>query len=87
MSERFLILAEFPFVVSPARLALSGRPYIENYRWEPERGTRLLVVDRATGELRQTFETERDVRLPPRQRLRAREASWWSTCPPTRTRE
>jgi len=58
MSERFLILAEFPFVVSPARLALSGRPYIENYRWEPERGTRLLVVDRASGELRHTFETD-----------------------------
>lgn len=58
MSERFLVLAEFPFVVNPARLALSGRPYIENYRWEPERGTRFMVVDRASGELRATFETD-----------------------------
>jgi beta,beta-carotene 9',10'-dioxygenase len=58
MSERFLILAEFPFVVSPTRLALSGRPYIENYRWEPKRGTRLLVVNRDSGELRRTFETD-----------------------------
>lgn len=58
MSERFLVLAEFPLVVNPLRLALSGRPYIENYRWEPERGTRLLVVDRGTGELRATFETD-----------------------------
>lgn len=58
MSERFLVLAEFPLVVNPASLALSGRPYIENYRWEPERGTRLLVVDRDTGELRGTYETD-----------------------------
>jgi carotenoid cleavage dioxygenase-like enzyme len=58
MSERHLVLAEFPFVVNPLRLALSGRPYIENYRWEPERGTRLLVVDRETGELQGTYETD-----------------------------
>ena len=51
MSERFLVLAEFPLVVNPARLALSGRPYIQNYRWEPERGSRFLVVDRQTGRL------------------------------------
>jgi carotenoid cleavage dioxygenase-like enzyme len=58
LSERFLILAEFPLVVSPARLALSGRPYIENYRWEPERGTRFLVVDRRTGSLRASLSTD-----------------------------
>jgi carotenoid cleavage dioxygenase-like enzyme len=58
MSQRFLVLAEFPLVVNPTRLALSGRPYIENYRWEPERGTRLLVVDRRTGRLRSTLRTD-----------------------------
>ena len=58
MSQRFLVLAEFPLVVNPARLALSGRPYIENYRWEPERGTRFLVVDRQTGRLRSTLQTD-----------------------------
>jgi carotenoid cleavage dioxygenase-like enzyme len=50
MTDRWLILAEFPFVVNPLRLALSGRPYIENYRWKPELGTRFTLVDRATGE-------------------------------------
>jgi beta,beta-carotene 9',10'-dioxygenase len=59
MSQRFLVLAEFPLVVNPARLALSGRPYIENYRWEPERGTRFLVVDRQTGRLRSALQTDR----------------------------
>ena len=36
LTERWFVLAEFPFVVNPLRLALSGRPYIENYRWKPE---------------------------------------------------
>jgi len=49
LSERHLVLLEHPFVVNPLRLALGGRPYIENYRWEPDRGTNLLVFDRASG--------------------------------------
>lgn len=49
MSERFLILAEFPLVVRPWRLIFSGRPYIENYRWLPERGLRFTVVDKDSG--------------------------------------
>jgi carotenoid cleavage dioxygenase-like enzyme len=52
------VLAEFPFVVDPLRLALSGRPYIENYRWKPERGTRFTLVDRATGRAESGFQTE-----------------------------
>jgi carotenoid cleavage dioxygenase-like enzyme len=50
MTENWLVLAEFPFVVNPLRLALSGKPYIENYRWKPELGTRFTLVNRATGE-------------------------------------
>jgi beta,beta-carotene 9',10'-dioxygenase len=58
LSERWLVLAEYPFVVNPLRLATSGRPYIENYRWEPERGTRFTLVHRSTGETLGPFETE-----------------------------
>jgi beta,beta-carotene 9',10'-dioxygenase len=58
LSERWLVLAEFPFVVNPLRLAFSGRPYIENYRWKPELGTRFTLLDRATGESRGPFETD-----------------------------
>jgi carotenoid cleavage dioxygenase-like enzyme len=58
LTERWLVLAEFPFVVNPLALALSGRPYIENYRWKPERGTRFTLVDRATGEASTGFETD-----------------------------
>jgi beta,beta-carotene 9',10'-dioxygenase len=58
LTERWLVLAEFPFVVNPPRLALSGRPYIENYRWKPERGTRFHLFDRETGEGIGPFEAE-----------------------------
>ena len=58
LSERWIVLAEFPFVVNPIRLATSGRPYIENYRWKPELGTRFTLVDRETGEASGPFETD-----------------------------
>jgi beta,beta-carotene 9',10'-dioxygenase len=58
LSERWLVLAEFPFVVNPPSLALSGRPYIENYRWRPERGTRFHLFDRETGAASGPFETD-----------------------------
>jgi carotenoid cleavage dioxygenase-like enzyme len=58
LTERWIVLAEFPLVVNPLRLALSGRPYIENYRWKPERGTRFTLVDRATGQRMTGFETD-----------------------------
>jgi carotenoid cleavage dioxygenase-like enzyme len=58
LTERWLVLAEFPFVVNPLALALSGRPYIENYRWKPELGTRFTLVERSTGKATGGFETD-----------------------------
>ena len=58
MTERYLVLVAFPLVVNPLSLALSGRPFIENYKWKPELGTRVLVFDRGTGELKADCEAE-----------------------------
>lgn len=58
MSGRHLILAEYPLRANPLSLALSGKPFIENYRWRPEQGTIFRVFDRETGELRGSYETE-----------------------------
>ena len=58
LSENWIVLAEFPYVVNPLALALSGRPYIENYRWKPELGTRFTLIDRASGEATGPFETD-----------------------------
>ena len=54
MSERYLVLAEFPLVVNPLRLKFSGKPFIRNYDWEPDRGIRFHVVDKETGKVAQT---------------------------------
>lgn len=51
MTERFLILAEFPFVVNPLKILLSGKPFIENFEWKPQQGTRFLVIDKTSGDL------------------------------------
>ncbi len=58
LTVRWFVLVEFPYVVNPLALALSGRPYIENYRWKPERGTRFTLVDRATGAVGARFRTD-----------------------------
>ena len=58
LTERWLVLAEFPLVVNPISIPLSGRPYIENYRWKPELGTRFTLIDRNTGEATGPFEAD-----------------------------
>ncbi len=58
ITERYLILAEFPFVVVPMAIPLSGRPLIENYQWKPSRGTRIHVIDLTTGEVRARCQAE-----------------------------
>jgi len=58
ISERYVILAENPLVVNPMSVPLSKKGFIDNYKWEPERGTRLIVMDRHTGELQGIHEAE-----------------------------
>jgi len=48
-TESSLILAEYPFVVRPLDLVIGDKPFIENYRWEPARGTRFHVVRKDGG--------------------------------------
>jgi beta,beta-carotene 9',10'-dioxygenase len=58
MSGRYLILAEYPLRANPLKMAISGRPFIENYVWAPQEGTRFQVFDRETGAHRGSYETE-----------------------------
>ncbi|HEV7847502.1 MAG TPA: carotenoid oxygenase family protein [Thermoleophilaceae bacterium] len=58
MSERYLILAEYPLRANPLKLAFAGRPFIENYVWDGDEPTRFQVFDRASGERRGTYETD-----------------------------
>ncbi len=54
LTENFIVLAEFPLLLNPLRLLLSGKPFIENYKWKPEQGTRFHLIDRRTGALKRT---------------------------------
>ena len=36
LTEHYIVLAEFPLVANPISIPLSGRPFIENFKWEPE---------------------------------------------------
>jgi beta,beta-carotene 9',10'-dioxygenase len=51
MTERYLILTEFPLVVNPLRLRFSGKPFMRNYRWKPDRGVRFIIVEKESGHL------------------------------------
>jgi beta,beta-carotene 9',10'-dioxygenase len=54
MTERYLVLAEFPLVVNPLKRLFSGQPFIRNYRWEPDRGVRFHVVGKEGGRVIRT---------------------------------
>ncbi|WP_299236182.1 carotenoid oxygenase family protein [Natronomonas sp.] len=51
LTPRYVVLTEFPFRLDPLRFLKPGRqaPFIEQFEWEPDRGTRIVVVDRTTG--------------------------------------
>ena len=58
LTERYAVLFDQPLVVNPLRLALGNRPFIENYEWKPERGSRFLIIDREAGELKAEVDAE-----------------------------
>jgi beta,beta-carotene 9',10'-dioxygenase len=49
MTERYLILTEVPLVVNPLRFKFSSKPFIRNYEWKPDLGTRFHVMEKASG--------------------------------------
>lgn len=51
MSQNYIFLTEFPLVVNPISLLLWVKPYIENFKWNPRRGTPIWVVNRFSGEV------------------------------------
>ncbi len=58
MTPNYFILTEFPLVVNSLSLLFWLKPYIENYRWLPQNGTRFTVINRDTGEIDAHFEHE-----------------------------
>ena len=52
MTENYYLLAEFPFIVNPVEMKFEDKPLIANYKWKPEEGTKIHVVNRKNGENR-----------------------------------
>ncbi len=57
MSKNYFILVEFPFVVYPLKLLFQLKPFIENFKWRPSRGTNFYVFSRENGQLLEQFKT------------------------------
>jgi len=53
LTPRYVVLTEFPLRVDPLRFLRPGRqpPFIEQFEWQPKRGTRVVVLDRTAGEV------------------------------------
>lgn len=51
LTENYVVLVEFPFVVNPIDLMLKKKPFILNYKWKPEKGTTFIIADRSSGQV------------------------------------
>jgi beta-carotene 15,15'-monooxygenase len=53
LTRNHVVLTEFPFVVDPMQFLRPGRqgPFVEQFEWQPDRGTRFVVIERETGDL------------------------------------
>ena len=53
LTPKHAILVAHPFAVNPVKMLWSSRGYIDHFDWRPENGTRLVVIDRSNGEMRE----------------------------------
>ena len=58
LTENYFVLVEFPYVVNPLNLLFSGKPFIENFEWKPEKPARFLVFRRSDGGLQAEVESD-----------------------------
>jgi beta,beta-carotene 9',10'-dioxygenase len=58
MTQHYVVLVEYPLVVNPLQMLVSGKPFIENFRWKPERGTRFFVMRKSDGQVISTYQSE-----------------------------
>jgi beta,beta-carotene 9',10'-dioxygenase len=53
LTERFVLLIGHPLTVNPLSMLFSDRGFIEHFAWDASAPTRLAVMDRATGAVRE----------------------------------
>lgn len=58
-TPNYIILAEYPLLLDdPVQLGLGFKPFIENFKWQPEKGVRFIVINKALGNLEGIFEAD-----------------------------
>jgi beta,beta-carotene 9',10'-dioxygenase len=57
LTERFIVFTESPFVVQPLRMIFGNSTIYGSYRWKPELGLRIRLLERATGRVLGPFTT------------------------------
>jgi beta,beta-carotene 9',10'-dioxygenase len=59
MTEHYILLAEYAFKLSNVLgMVIVGKPFIENFEWLPEEGSRFIAIDKASGKVVSEVETE-----------------------------
>lgn len=58
ITRKYVVLVVFPFVVNPLSMLLRDRPFIENFTWRPELGTRIVLMDLTDGSVRGEYRTD-----------------------------
>lgn len=53
LTPKHAILVAHPFTVTPLKMLWSSKGYIDHFDWHPEEGTRLVVIDRSNGQVRE----------------------------------
>lgn len=53
LTPRHAILVAHPFAVTPVKMLWSSKGYSDHFEWQPEEGTRLVVIDRTSGAARE----------------------------------
>jgi carotenoid cleavage dioxygenase-like enzyme len=51
MTENWIVFTEFPFAVNPLDILRSGRPFIENFKYDADEPVRITLIHRETGEI------------------------------------
>lgn len=53
LTPRHAILVAHPYAVNPVKMLWSSKGYIDHFDWHPEEGTRLVLIDRSGGAVRE----------------------------------
>ena len=58
LTEHHIILVEFPLVINPLDILVSGKPFAENLLWKPENGTKFTIINRTNGKVVDSYQSE-----------------------------